>query len=333
MIANTYQGIRRQLSSENAFQISNLRGVLTVVVEFIILSAGLICLFNVKAFSVAYWALQFFLSTSLFRMFVILHECGHNTLCRKRNTNTFIGSLVSPFCFLPYVAWRNIHFLHHKWVGVIDKDPTQAHLLNLRDMSRTESVIFKIIWKLWIPVPFMLFVIKVFWFYPYHEWVKGKRSNAVKGLLSLVVCTAPHVVLLLWLGLIQYLVLFAPMIFLFYMIYEIINVPQHSGLFPYVSQTHPQPIPYREQDAITRTTHLPRLLAIGLNYNFNLHVEHHLFPSIPWYSLPKVTEKLDKLSDYEYQRVSFFMFMVDLRREDPLDVYVKSLPSMEVENA
>jgi fatty acid desaturase len=70
-----------------------------------------------------------------------------------------------------------------------------------------------------------------------------------------------------------------------------------------------------------------------LNYNFNFHIEHHLFPSIPWYSLPKVTAKIKGLSDFEYQRVACFTFMVHLRRKDPVDVYVNSLPQAEGDHA
>lgn len=328
--ATTYYSLRRKLFAEGAFRVNNLYGALTVVSEFAVLGVGLICLFYVAPFSVPYWALQIILATSFFRMFVILHECGHNTLFTSRIVNTIVGSLVSPFCLLPYIAWRDIHFLHHKWVGVVDKDPTQAHLLKLHHMSDAGTFMFRIIWRLWIPIPFLQFVVRVFWFRPFHELRHGKRRTAHKGLLSLAVCLTPHVLAIAYFGPWRYLILFGPMILLFYMIFEAINLPQHSGLFPHLSVDHPDPISHKEQDGVTRTTRLPKLLAICLNYNFNLHVEHHIFPAVPWYSLPKVAKKLTASSDCKYRRVPFLKFMGSLRREDPMDVYLKTLPASEV---
>lgn len=332
MRASTYYPLRKQLFTEGAFQVSNLYGAMTVICEFAVLGLGLACLYHTELFSAPYWALQVILSTSLFRMFVILHECGHNTLFTRKIVNTLVGSAVSSFCLLPYVAWRDIHFLHHKWVGVVDKDPTQAHLLVLRRMSGVEALLFRIIWRLWIPIPFIQFVFKVFWLYPFREFLNGNRPTARKGFLSLAVCLTPHLFFISYFGIRRYLFSFGPMILLFYMIYEVINLPQHSGLFPYISVNHPHPLSYKEQDEFTRTTRLPRVLAVCLNYNFNLHVEHHLFPSVPWYALPRVTEKLAAISHFEYQRVPFLKFMVAMRRNDPLNVYVKSLPPVEVEN-
>jgi acyl-lipid omega-6 desaturase (Delta-12 desaturase) len=333
MVTSTYQSVRQALNGDGAFRISNVYGALTVAAELLIAGGLLTAITAVEPFAPAYWLLQALFAVSMFRMFVIVHECGHNNLFRGRNANTIAGVLASPFCLLPYVPWRNIHFLHHKWVGVIDKDPTQAHLLTLRDMSRAEVAMFRIVWKLWIPIPFMLFVWKMFWMYPYREWRYGARTNVWRSLPSVLVCGLPHALLVAYVGIWRYATLCGPAIALFYAIYEVINLPQHSGLFPYTSRTHPAPLPLREQAEITRTTYLPRLLAVVLNYNFNFHIEHHLFPSVPWYSLPKVTSRIAGLRDFDYQRVGCFTFMVHLRRRDPVDVYVNSLPSLEKEHA
>jgi fatty acid desaturase len=36
---------------------------------------------------------------------------------------------------------------------------------------------------------------------------------------------------------------------------------------------------------VTRSSVYPRWLARHLVLNFNLHIEHHLFPSLPWHQL------------------------------------------------
>ena len=70
-----------------------------------------------------------------------------------------------------------------------------------------------------------------------------------------------------------------------------------------------------------------RPLAIALSYNFNLHTEHHLFPTVPWYSLPKVTEKVKNMEECTYNEVGMVSFAADLRSQDPIDLYVKTLPT------
>ena len=131
MTTSEYRTVRRALVELGAFRVSDTRGLLTVLAEFALFVVGFIILNHGSIpFGARYWMIELLLGTSLYRMFVILHECGHNTLFRSRAVSTLIGTFVSPFCLMPYFPWRSIHFLHHKWVGVIDKDPTQAHLLN-----------------------------------------------------------------------------------------------------------------------------------------------------------------------------------------------------------
>jgi omega-6 fatty acid desaturase (delta-12 desaturase) len=325
MLEDTYYVLKKNLSTAGVFRINNLYGALTVLAELVFFALGVFLLHQVPAFSIAYWILQILLGISLFRFFAILHECGHKTLFRQKYLNTLVGYLVSPFCLLPYIAWRNIHYDHHKWVGVIDKDPTQAHLLKLKE-SRTLQNLFRILWKSWLPIGFIKFTFEVFWLYPVQEFKEGHRRNGWQGLQSVVIAGLPHLVLIISLGVGRYLTLFGPMLLIFYVWIENMNLPQHSGLFPYLSDDHPQPIPYAEQDAITRTTRLPKVLSIVFAYNFNLHIEHHLFPFVPWYFLPRVRQAIQGTQGLAYTEADFLRFMAKMRSHDPVDIYVKSLP-------
>lgn len=327
MLSATYGEIRNELAAEGAFRVSNLKGALTAIVEFIVFGLGCVYLSRTSGpRQPGYWVVELLMGTSLYRMFVILHEAGHKTLFTKKWVNSLVGSLASPFCLVPYIPWRNIHLLHHKWVGVIDKDPTQAHLLKLRSLTTTERFLFRVFWKLFVPIPFVKFMFDVFWGYPIREYRRGNVVDARQGAFSVLICALPHVGLLVLLGPIRYLTVFGPMIVVFYVIFELVNLPQHSGMFPYTSSEHPSSIPVREQDEITRTTYLPKLMAVLFSYNFNLHTEHHLFPTIPWYSLPKVTDKVLEMQDCTYNIVDMLCFAYELRRQDPIELYVNSLP-------
>lgn len=132
MLKESYQHIRRQLAATGAFQVNNLYGTLSVLVEAACLTVGFIALFQVPHFSWMYWALQIFLGSSILRCMAIQHECTHKTLFRQKFWNTFMGCLISPLSLHPYLPWRELHHQHHQWTGIADRDPAEAHLLKLR---------------------------------------------------------------------------------------------------------------------------------------------------------------------------------------------------------
>jgi hypothetical protein len=71
---------------------------------------------------------------------------------------------------------------------------------------------------------------------------------------------------------------------------------------------------------------MPGLLGALFCYNFNLHTEHHLFPNVPWYRLPRIARRVVEYNFIKYNNVSIICFTIEARRRDPIDFYVKSLP-------
>jgi fatty acid desaturase len=53
----------------------------------------------------------------------------------------------------------------------------------------------------------------------------------------------------------------------------------------------------KDIDKTTRSISLPRWLEF-LYANMNYHIEHHLYPSVPYYNLSKVSAIINKNSDY-----------------------------------
>ncbi len=62
------------------------------------------------------------------RLFIIQHDCGHQSFLPTRAGNDNVGRLVSIFTLTPYSLWKREHALHHatsgnldrRWVGDID---------------------------------------------------------------------------------------------------------------------------------------------------------------------------------------------------------------------
>lgn len=49
----------------------------------------------------------------LVRIFIIQHDCGHNSFFKLRRANTIVGTLCGVFTMVPYKHWRKSHAIHH----------------------------------------------------------------------------------------------------------------------------------------------------------------------------------------------------------------------------
>ncbi|MEX5636022.1 fatty acid desaturase family protein [Parafrankia sp. FMc2] len=316
---------RVALRDAGLLRVSDVKGLATVLGECLLLVAIAWGLHRTSPWSPAFLALEVLAGISVFRWFVILHESGHRSLFTRVGANSVSGHLGSVFCLIPYYSWRHIHFLHHRWVGVIDKDPTQAHLLALWKAGRVQNTLFRLVWRLWLPIPFIKFLFEVFWGYPVRPaGIPGHKP--ARGWFSNAVCVVPHVTAAAVVGPAAWATYFLPMLVVFYVVIENMNLPQHSELFPFLSDAHPAPVPFAEQDAFTRSTHLPDWLGVALALNFNRHTEHHLFPGVPWYSLNKARRHLRGEGYRQPFEVPFLGFMWRLRRRDPIEIFRDALP-------
>ena len=102
-------------------------GVLFLAASAAITAAGLWLSFSESA--VVWGTGQILLGLAMVEWFVLLHECGHNTLFRSRTCNTVAGHVAGVFALIPFALWKHVHHLHHKWTGWQDLDPTTSGLV------------------------------------------------------------------------------------------------------------------------------------------------------------------------------------------------------------
>src|SRR3990172_8116232 len=65
-------------------------------------------------------ALAFLNAMFLMRIFIIQHDCGHNSFFKSTRLNNFVGSLLGIITFTPYYHWRKMHAMHHAGSGDLD---------------------------------------------------------------------------------------------------------------------------------------------------------------------------------------------------------------------
>ncbi len=308
-------------------------GLMVVALEALFFIGGLVLLTQLTPWSMAFVGVQILLGSSIFRFFVLMHDCGHYSLFKTRQLNNLVGYFTSMFCVTPLLAWREIHFQHHKWVGIKDRDPTAAGLITFEQKqqhSKFMVALLRVIWVLRLPVPAITFTINVLWLYPARLLRQGQTGEALAVLRSGVIALAPHAMSIgIW-GWGTYATYFLPILLASFFWYEMINLTHHAGLYKYEASQHPEPLALHEQQTVSRSCYMPTWLSAVLCYHFNLHAEHHLFPVIPWHHLPAVRKALAQLQVDDYIDVPFPGFTNALRREDPVQVLLNRLsPAIE----
>lgn len=315
------------LHQHGAFSLNNYSGLALQILELLVLCLEVWAVTHFSIYSPWYWVGQFLLGISILRNFFLLHECGHGSMYRSPSLNTLGGFLCSMLCPIPFVYWRNCHRLHHLWTGVIDKDPLAGNLVKLKYGSKIKKKVFQFIWRYGIPIP-SLTVIASLWLYPL--WEAKRKKTAQDYVLEYVSLATSFLAWAIWIAWLGWNVV--PCLLVFLLGFDIINLAHHAGLFPYESSTRQKPVPLHEQDVLSRSTPMRSFFSIFFAYNFNLHSEHHLFPTAPWFRLNAIRNYLLDQKIPSYQSVDLLKFTFEARRQDGLSILLKgsaSVPAYE----
>jgi acyl-lipid omega-6 desaturase (Delta-12 desaturase) len=258
----------------------------------------------------AFAASQVLLCIVFFNSFSIMHECGHSSASRHRIVNTLVGHLASTFCFIPYFPWKYIHQKHHTWTGNLEHDPVLHSLRTWRAVG--VPWIVRICWWTWIPVSALSQHI-IYLTYPYRMWQAGEATTGrlVRMLASLLWLPVSYFALHrlapdlvrpsnLWLA-----------ILLFLIMEELVNLPHHVEL-----PTVQTKLPAWEQFYATRSCYYPPVVSELLVLNFNFHIEHHLFPSLPWYRLRRARVLVRAALEERYQEAVGIGWNIERRKLD-----------------
>jgi fatty acid desaturase len=230
---------------------------------------------------------QLLLALMLVQWFVILHECGHDTLFRTRRYHAVAGRVAAAFALIPYHSWTRVHGRHHKWTGWQDLDPTTASLVP-RPLGRAERAVVNGCWRLWIPLFSVLYRISNYWHLPrlfrLFPATADRRAIARDALALIALYGALIVVLGPWvmvraIGLATLLSLGLE---------DLLLLSQHTHVPTNVSHGDPvRPFPAVEQESFTRSLRLPPT-ASAFVLHFDAHELHHMYPFVPGYHLRRI---------------------------------------------
>ena len=210
---------------------------------------------------------------------VFMHEGAHGSLFRIGWLNRCVGFLCGLPVFFSCACYRATHLLHHKYENTA-RDPDNLYA-NIRSPLLRSFVFFT-----WFAVGAPLYIVVITIMAPFRASTAKERLACVAETLAIAALHGTlfyaasryafwPVLLNGWLMGGVFAVLIA----------NFRGLAEHTQLW----QTDP-PNPFHS----TRTTRSNAIISFFFN-NQNYHLEHHLFPGVPWNNLPRMHQLLRPL--------------------------------------
>jgi len=237
----------------------------------------------------------------LVRIFIIQHDCGHQSFSSSRKANKFIGKICSCFSSLPFSYWAKIHNFHHGHNGQIEVwDIGDIPTLTV-DKYKQKSWLGKVAYRIW-RMPIVTFVIAPIYYFSIANRIPTytkKMKNAKRMVTSLIKDNLLIVIVYVALSF-----LFGWK-FLFIQFFLIFTFGIIAFWFFYVQHQHERSYKQLRENwdyllsAIKGSSYykLPRVFQ-WLTGNIGIHHIHHLNSLIPNYNLPKALKDHPILTKY-----------------------------------
>lgn len=236
----------------------------------------------------------------LVRIFIIQHDCGHQSFLGNSKVNDVIGYVCSVFSTIPYKYWAKVHNYHHGHSGMLEvRDIGDIPTLTVNEY-RERSAWGKLQYRIfrW---PLVTFVVAPAYYlifsnrYPIftlNNWKKMTFSQLKNNLIIL----ATYITLGFLLGWVKFLIIQLYIVLVFGVI---------AFWFFYVQHQHEESYKqWRDNwdyvvSAIKGSTYykLPKVFQ-WLTGNIGIHHIHHLSSLIPNYNLEKCMKENIILNKY-----------------------------------
>ena len=76
----------------------------------------------------------------LVRVFIVFHDCSHNSFLGSRKANLWLGTVLGLLLYSPFVRWRHDHAVHHASSGDLERRGTgDVRTLTVTEYQRVET--------------------------------------------------------------------------------------------------------------------------------------------------------------------------------------------------
>lgn len=255
--------------------------------------------------SISYWltlALGFLNAFFLVRIFIIQHDCGHQSFFKSRKWNDSVGFICSMMSMIPYRYWAKSHNTHHGHNGQLEEDVRDIGDVTLYTVEEFKKLTPKqrFMYRIY-RMPIVLFGFgSVYYILIHNRLPLIKRAGWEKARFSLIWSNISMIALygaIIWaFGLSVFLKIHLPIIVFFGMI---------AVWFFYVQHQHENAYKQWRKNwnyvlsALQGSTYykLPKVVQ-WLTGNIGLHHIHHLSALIPNYNLQQCKDENPILQKY-----------------------------------
>ena len=268
------------------FRPSDKLGLLHTAGVASVTSLGLLLSFSSRG--VVWLGGQILLAVALVQWFIVLHECGHETLFRRPALNALVGRIASFFSVIPFVCWKRVHAKHHRWTGWQDLDPTTASLVP-RPLRTIERAVIRVSWKYWIPTFSILYRINNYWHLIRLRALFGRGFAWRRMLWSAVSLLLVYGLTIYVVGVQRVIGVAGLALLLASIIEDPLILSQHTHIPQNVSNGEKvRPFAAMRQEKFTRSLRFPKWVSTFVLFNFDAHELHHMYPFVPAYYLRRI---------------------------------------------
>jgi omega-6 fatty acid desaturase (delta-12 desaturase) len=296
----TLAGIRQSIP-EPCYEIGPLKSWFTVARIFAFLA---LCLYLETRTSNLFLLipLWFFHGQVLVGLFVLGHDCGHNTFSKNKMMNLIMGHVAFSPLGNGLVNWTVTHNHHHAHTQLRGQDVDWSKWLMTEEEFKRATWRNNFSGKLGYALPFGVF----FWIW-LNAITRGFRNTSSRVRISNLIMWSVMILVygsLAWFtgfsGMMKYHGIPATIaMFTGYFLLTIQHANEKSKWFDESSWT-----PVRGQMESTFDVRFPRFFE-WLWLDINIHVPHHVSAAIPWYELRKAGRELKKDHPELYQERQF----------------------------
>lgn len=215
---------------------------------------------------------------------ILMHDASHFRFMKNRKWNDLITNFTTMyFLFLTIEQYRTNHLAHHKHLNT-DHDPDWVSKFQKKEFTfpQTKQDFFKTIASYFLLIQGIK---DAFWFVRRFGLMEGKKkTNRNDPKLPKALFYITLIGVLTYLGWWTYFLLYwvVPYFSTFLMFQYIRSVAEHFGELAYDSEL--------TGSRTVKTNFIERFLIAP--HNVGYHLEHHLYPGVPYYNLPKLHELL-----------------------------------------
>ena len=254
--------------------------------------------------SVSYWltlGLALVNAFFLVRIFIIQHDCGHQSFLGTRKWNDRVGVVCSAFSLIPYKYWAKAHNFHHGHCGQLEpdvRDIGDMPLMTVEEYQKS-SLSHKILYRTFRAPVFLLSLGAFYYVFVHNRFAtirqKGFESANKSLTFSNLYMAVVYGIAILVFGASTFLKIHLPIVLFFSVMCFYAFFIQHQHETAYKKWKKEWNF---VMAALKGSTYwkLPRLFQ-WLTGNIGLHHIHHLSSLIPNYSLQRCKDENPMLQE------------------------------------